>query len=126
MFITLIFIIMIIVGAVMLKHNNEIVSGIGLLTGVIGIVVTFAMVVCIAIAHIGVDAQIEENRIEYESLCKRNEIVSSNYEDVSRSEVIKDIAEWNKRVYSAKRWCYSPWTSWFYSREVVDEVKMIE
>ena len=84
------------------------------------------MAICIIIAHVGVDAQIEENRIEYESLCQRYEIVTSEYEDVSKSDVIKDIAEWNKKVYSYKHWAYNPWTNWFYSKEIADHLQMIE
>ena len=86
----------------------------------------FIMAIFIIGAHFGVDAQIEENRIEYEALCERQEIADSDYEDVSKSDVVKDIAEWNKMVYSSKHWAYNPWTSWFYSRRVVDELEMIE
>lgn len=99
---------------------------IGLLLTVCGGVLALCMVVCIIIAHIGVDAKIEENRIEYEALCERQEIVESEYEDVSKSDVIKDIAEWNKKVYSQKHWAYNPWTCWFYSKRFADSVEMIE
>ena len=99
---------------------------IGLLSAVCGGLIAFIMATCIIIAHVGVDARIEENRIEYESLCERYEIVTSEYEDVSKSDVIKDIAEWNKNVYSEKHWANNPWTSWFYSKRVADELKMIE
>ena len=91
-----------------------------------GGLIAFAMAIGIICAHVGVDATIEENRIEYEALCERQEIVESKYEDVSKSDVIKDIAEWNKKVYSQKHWTYNPWTSWFYSKRVADDMKMIE
>ena len=38
------------------------------------------------------------NNIEYESLCNRLEIINSDYEDMSKSDVIKDVSEWNKMV----------------------------
>lgn len=98
----------------------------GIFIAIIGAFLTVIMAILILIAHIGVDAQIEENRIEYESLCERYEIVESEYEDVSKSDVIKDIAEWNKDVYSTKHWTYNPWTSWAYSKRVADNMKMIE
>lgn len=128
MILTIIAILMIPVGVWMVcKDKYEgIVYGIGLLLTVCGGVLAFCMAVCIIIAHVGVDARIEENRIEYESLCERQEIVESEYEDVSKSDVIKDIAEWNKNVYSYKHWAYNPWTSWFYSKRVADSVEMIE
>lgn len=98
----------------------------GIFVAIIGAFLTVITEILIPIAHIGVDATIEENRIEYESLCQRYEIVTSEYEDVSKSDVIKDIAEWNKKVYSTKHWAYNPWTNWFYSKRVADELKMIE
>lgn len=128
MILTIIALIVTVVGIVMLNKINEweAVYGIGLLFTVCGGLIAFIMAICIICAHVGVDAQIEENRIEYESLCKRYEIVTSEYEDVSKSDVIKDIAEWNKNVYSEKHWAYNPWTSWFYSKRVADDMKMID
>ncbi len=128
MILTIIALIITVVGIVMLWKGDYdwIVNGLGLLFTASGGLIAFIMAICIICAHVGVDAQIEENRIEYESLCERYEIVTSEYEDVSKSDVIKDIAEWNKNVYSEKHWAYNPWTSWFYSKRVVDELQMIE
>lgn len=129
MILTIITVIVIAVGVALLhkaKNNEGILSGLGLLFTIGGGFIALLMVICIICAHIGVDARIEENRIEYESLCQRYEIVTSEYEDVSKSDVIKDIAEWNKIIYSYKHWANNPWTSWFYSKRVADSVEMIE
>lgn len=128
MILTIIAMLMIPVGVWMVcKDKYEgVVYWIGLLLTVCGGILAFCMVACIIISHIGVDAKIEENRIEYEALCERYEIVTSEYEDVSKSDVIKDIAEWNKDVYSYKHWAYNPWTNWFYSKRIADDMKMIE
>lgn len=128
MILTIIAMLMIPVGVWMVQKDKYegVVYMLGLLLAVCGGLIAFIMAICIIIAHVGVDAQIEENRIEYESLCKRYEIVTSEYEDVSKSDVIKDIAEWNKDVYSEKHWANNPWTSWFYSKRVADDMKMIE
>ena len=128
MILTIIIVIVTVIGIVMLNKSeyDEITYGIGLLFTVLGGIVTFIMVICIICAHIGVDAQIEKNRIEYESLCERNEIIVSEYEDVSKADVIKDIAEWNKNVYSYKHWAYNPWTNWFLSKRIADQMEMIE
>ena len=128
MILTIIAMLMIPVGAWMVHKDKYegVVYGIGLLFTVCGGLIAFIMAICIICAHVGVDATIEENRIEYESLCERYEIVTSEYEDVSKSDVIKDIAEWNKKVYNTKHWAYNPWTSWFYSKRVADDMKMIE
>lgn len=128
MILTILTVVITIIGIVILSKSeyDGIAYGFGLLFTVGGGLIAFIMAVCIIIAHVGVDAQIEENRIEYEALCERYEIVESEYEDVSKSDVIKDIAEWNKKVYSTKHWANNPWTNWFYSKRVADDVKMIE
>ncbi len=129
MILTIITVIAVAVGVILLygdKYDGGVLFGLGLMFTVGGGIIAFIMAICIICAHVGVDAQIEENRIEYESLCERYEIVTSEYEDVSKSDVIKDIAEWNKMVYSVKHWAYNPWTNWFYSKRVADELEMIE
>lgn len=128
MILTIIAMLMIPVGILMVQKDKYegIVYVIGLLLTVCGGLIAFIMAVFIICAHVGVDAIIEENRIEYESLCERYEIVESEYEDVSKLDVIKDIAEWNQDVYSYKHWAYNPWTNWFHSKRVADELKMIE
>jgi len=128
MILMIIAILMIPVGVLMVRKDKYegVVYLIGLLLTVCGGLIAFLMALFILFAHVGVDAKIEENRIEYESLCQRYEIVTSEYEDVSKSDVIKDIAEWNKDAYSYKHWAYNPWTNWFYSKRVADDMKMIE
>lgn len=106
--------------------NDEAFSMIGGVLFGVGSIVAFFMMLMIIIEHIGVNATIAENQIEYESLCERQELISSEYEDVSKSDVIKDIAEWNKDVYSYKHWANNPWTSWFYSKQIADNMEMIE
>lgn len=101
-------------------------NAIGLALTAVGGICTVVLVLLIISAHVGVNDVVEENRITYEALCERNEIISSDYEDVSKSDVIEDIAEWNKMVYSYKYWAYSPWTNWFHSKRVADELQMIE
>lgn len=108
------------------KTSNYTIEGIALASWLIGLIIAVTMVFFIIFAHCGVGVTIEQNRIEYESLCNRVEVISSDYEDVSKSDVIKDVAEWNKNVYSYKYWAYNPWTSWFYSRRIADELKPIE
>lgn len=129
MILTIIIMIVVAVGVTLLRkdeYEEGVLFGLGLLLTVGGGLIAFIMAICIICVHVGVDAVIEENRIEYESLCQRYEIVTSEYEDVSKSDVIKDIAEWNKNVYSEKHWANNPWTSWFYSKRVADDMKMIE
>ena len=127
MILTIIALAVLIIGILLTEHSkNEIMEGVGFLLFACGALAGFIMLCVIIIAHIGVDAQIEENRIEHDALCERLEIANSDYEDVSKSDVVKDVADWNKNVYSYKHWAYNPWTSWFYSKRVADELEMIE
>ena len=108
------------------KSNNETLVDCGFAATVVGAMAAFIMVCLIIIAHVGVNVTIEKNRIKYESLCERYELIASEYEDVSKSDIIKEITEWNLSVYSEKHWANNPWTSWFHSKRVADSVEMIE
>lgn len=99
----------------------------------IPVVLSFVWFICliccvvgIICAHVGENKNIEMNNIEYESLCNRLEIINSDYEDMSKSDVIKDVSEWNKMVLEKKYWAKNPWTSWFFSQKVVDDLKYID
>lgn len=111
---------------VMRLTDNELIDMIGGIFFGVGCVVAVIFMMMIIAEHVGVSTTIAENQIEYESLCERQELISSEYEDVSKSDVIKDIAEWNKEVYSYKHWANNPWTSWFYSKKIADNMEMIE
>ena len=129
MILTIITLLAIAIGVAMIRkdeYEEGVVFGLGLLFTVGGGIIAVTMALIIIINHVGVNAVIEKNRIEYESLCQRYEIVTSEYEDVSKSDVIKDISEWNKKVYGYKHWAYNPWTNWFYSKRVADSMEMIE
>ena len=93
---------------------------------VVGFICLICCIIGIICAHVGENKNIEMNNIEYESLCQRLEIVNSEYEDMSKSDVIKDVSEWNKMVLEKKYWSKNPWTSWFFSQKVVDELKYID
>lgn len=87
----------------------------------------FLICLCAIIkSHTFCDLTIESNRIKYESLLKRIEIVNSEYEDISKSDIVKDVADWNRSVLSKRYFSSSPWTNWFYSKEVVDNLECID
>lgn len=92
----------------------------------IGSIMVFVMTGIFITNHAGIDAGIHKYEIEHDGLVKRLEIINSDYEDVSKSDVIKDITEWNKDVYSEKYWSSNPWTNWFYSQRFVDSLEYIE
>ena len=92
----------------------------------VGFICLICCIIGIICTHVGENKNIEMNNIEYESLCNRLEIINSEYEDMSKSDVIKDVSEWNKMVLEKKYWSKNPWTSWFFSQKVVDELKYID
>lgn len=108
------------------KTCNVMLMDCGFSATVVGTIAAVIMVFLIIMAHVGIDVTIEKNRIKYESLCKRYELIASEYEDVSKSGIIKEITEWNLSVYSEKHWANNPWTNWFYSKRLADSVEMIE
>lgn len=108
------------------KTYNDALIECGFAATVVGTIAAIVMAFLIIIAHIGVDVTIEKNRIKYESLCERYELIASEYEDVSKSDIIKEITEWNLSVYSEKHWANNPWTNWFYPKRLADSVEMIE
>ncbi len=91
--------------------------------GIAGLLICLFMRLC---ANAGVDNQIAKKQIEYEILCEKCELIQSNYEDISKIEVLKEIAKWNKDVQDAKYWSESPWTNWFYNKKVVDSLQYID
>lgn len=91
--------------------------------GFIGLILLITMII---VEHSTAQKIIVQNKMEYDGLCKRYEIVTSEYEDVSKSDVISDITTWNKKVYNKKYWTDNPWTNWFNSREVADSLNYIE
>lgn len=76
--------------------------------------------------HFSENAEIAKDQIKYDSLCKRYEIIQSEYEDVSKTEVIKDIAEWNMTVQHEKYWSANLLTNWFYSKKHADSLQYID
>lgn len=98
----------------------------GAISFVIGLIIIIVAVIVIFLNHTCVDNDIYNSKLTYESLVDRIEYIDSDYEDVSKSEVIKDVYEWNKSVHSAKYWSSNPWTNWFWSQKYVDSLEYIE
>lgn len=131
MIITLACLIIVLVGAVVLNkvidsfdHDGAcILSLIAVSFGGVGL----AICVCvIAVNHIFETQNIHSAEMKRESLVKQLEIISSDYEDVSKSKVIFKVYDWNSDVYDVKMYSENPVTSWFYSKKYVDSLKYID
>lgn len=100
-------------------------DGFGVFLTAIGSVLLVIFIVAIILTHAFADNDIKKNKIQYDGLCKRYEIIKSDYEDVSKSDVINDITEWNKEVYNTKYWAENPWTNWFNPKKIADNMEYI-
>lgn len=81
----------------------------------------------IVMNHCAIDKTIAEYQMKHDSIVKEIEALEQDTDEkLSRVTVIKDVKEWNSAVYSQKYWSESPWTNWFYSKEVVDSLEYIE
>ena len=128
---TIIFVAVLVVSIVLLviAYNNYI--DWMLLIGVVFIVFSgvgaiFSLVM-IAINHCAIDQKITKYQMKHDSIVKEVEALEQDTDEkVSRVTMIKDVQEWNSDVYSQKYWSESPWTNWFYSKEVVDSLEYIE
>ena len=69
---------------------------------VIGFAISIVgMIICVPdmiITHCNTNKKIYTKQLEYESLVKQCQTVSSNYEDVSKANVIQKVYEWNVEV----------------------------
>lgn len=126
MIITIIFVLMIIIGLVAIKIDKygdlDVLEILTITFGVIGL---FVCVAIISTQHACAGKIIHSNQIYHDGLCKRLEVVQSDYEDVSKSQVIKDVSEWNMEVYNTKYWSESPWTNWFNPKDIADNMDYI-
>ena len=111
------------IGCVFLAKMVDDVTGI--LLGILCGIFIGTSIIIIITSHTLAPKTIRENTIKYDSLCKRLEIINSDYEDVSKSDVIADIAEWNSFVYNKKYWTYNPWTNWYNPKEIADNLDYI-
>ena len=111
---------------VIYSSSRDVLEIIGITGLIIGGIASGICLLILLGKNVGVSNDIERDNIKYESLCKRLEIVESEYEDVSKSDVIKDIAEWNSDVVNDKYWASSLWTNWFFNKRRIDNLKTID
>lgn len=83
-------------------------------------------IVVICVNAIKADYNVQQNKIKYDSLVQRLEIVNTEYEDVSKSDVIKDVAEWNAMVNSQKYWNDNILIGVYFNNKVVENLEYIE
>ena len=125
----IIFLGMILLGIISIKlrqkYYNELLEVFGGISVILGSVCLIMSMIAIMVAYIRAPKIIQENSINYSGLCKRYEVIKSDYEDVSKSDVIADITAWNITVYNTKYWTNNPWTNWYNPKEIADNLNYI-
>lgn len=98
----------------------------GMIFIMLGICTSVIVTGIFCVCSLNANYQIGQNNIKYESLCKRLEVINSEYEDVSKSEVIKDVYLWNEKVYRWNYWNNNLLTNWLISDKIVYNLKNID
>ena len=102
-------------------------EGIAMLWVVMYTVSILATIIC-AILIIDVNSSVKDtiydNNIKYYDICNKaeNVVKNSTEEELVKSEII----EWNHEVLKYKSGYNNPWVSWFYNKEVLDNMDYIE
>ena len=74
----------------------------------------------------GEKKDIYEAGLERNAIIKQIGVINTDYEDISKATVIKNVYDWNKNVHSIKYYGKNPWTSWFWSQKYVDSLEYID
>ena len=125
MIITFIFAIMLVLGIIIERKCSNDLNIIGVLLTVFGSIGMSVLLILIIVSHATTNNTIQQNKINYDGLCKRYEIAKSEYEDVSKSDVIADITAWNIEVYKTKYWTENLCTNWFNPKSIADNLEYI-
>lgn len=126
MILVLLSIIIALLSLILIKSNmSENIKIIGEIVSIFNFIFLIISLIIIIGAHVTANNYIQKNKIEYEGLCKRYDIIKSEYEDVSKSDVIGDITAWNMEVYNTKYWSENPWTNWFNPKKIADNLYYI-
>lgn len=76
--------------------------------------------------RVDANIEIEINQIKMQELLNRMEFIDTEKENVSASDLIKDISEWNQKVAQRHYWQENPLTSWLLNPEITNSMQKIE
>lgn len=122
----LIFLTLLIVGVgVMLTISDDYIPmSAGILA--IGLLGVIASVVILCVNYIGIDGDVERNRVRYDSLMYQYEnCLYDNDNDVGKKELMSEIQSWNEDLVWYKTMQRNPWIG-IYIPDVYDQFDFIE
>ena len=106
--------------------KKAVIGGFSVAIAICGGVMIFICLVAIVVVHCTADNAIYNAGLERECLMKQIECINSEYEDVSKTDVIRNVYEWNKKVHKAQHYSNSIWTNWFWDADYVNSLQYIE
>ena len=112
------------------NHTNwakeDVTLGIGAVALLTGIGIATLCSIMIIINHSFADRNIYISKLEREAVVKQLELIDTEYEDISKTEVIEKVKDWNIDVYKEKHRINNPWTSWLFSKKYADSLEYID
>ena len=132
MIITLIGVAMFVLGIigflyyVLFDTNKDVIGFLSSVGIIIGFLWLLICIPCITLTRCTASNDIYNANLERECIVNQIEYIDAEYEDVSKTIVIQNVYEWNKKVHTAQYWSSNPWTSWFWSKKYVNSLKYIE
>ncbi|MBO7450220.1 MAG: hypothetical protein J6U54_07590 [Clostridiales bacterium] len=128
MIITMITVVLVCIGIILHFLNKHFYADLDTIGAALVVFGSFGLIICVC-TIIGIQAtsdyKVKQLEVEYTSLVEQKKILDSQYEDISKAEVINRIGEWNKKVEVYKYWADSPWTNWFHSKKVLNSIQCI-
>lgn len=124
--------IVVITGILILNKLNlpyYIDDNIGFVLAMLAVAGTFITFICLTLilgSHVNVDFNIYNAQLKRDTIIKQIECVDTEYEDISKIEIINRVYEWNQKVYKQKYYSESPWTNWLFNKEYADSLEYIE
>lgn len=109
------------------SHDKEAeIGGFSIAIAICGGITIFICLGVIVAVHCTADNDIYNAGLERKCLMKQIECINSEYEDVSKTDVIRNVYEWNKKVHKAQHYSNSIWTNWFWDADYVNSLQYIE
>ena len=124
----LIFLTLLLVGVAMLfiASDDYIPMFAGSFAFAIGLLGVIASVVILCVNYIGIDGDVERNRVRYDSLMYQYEnCLYDNDNDVGKKELMSEIQSWNEDLAWCKTMQRNPWIG-IYIPDVYDQFDFIE